>query len=95
MAVISKDAQGKVAIKQVAEGPLGIAVGMLVGGLIRAVKQMKVEAAEIEARLQNLKQAGSESWTSLSAALAETRKAFDQANQKAWDAFKRAGQPKS
>ena len=60
-----------------------------------AVKQMKADAAEAEARLQKLKQAGSESWTALSAALAESRKAFDQANQKAWDAFKRAAPPKS
>ena len=60
-----------------------------------AVKQMKAEAAEAEARLQKLKQAGSESWTALSAALAESRKAFDQANQKAWDAFKRAAPPKT
>jgi hypothetical protein len=56
-----------------------------------AVKRMKSDAAEAEARLQKLKQVGSESWTALSGALAESRKAFDQANQKAWDAFKRAG----
>jgi DNA anti-recombination protein RmuC len=55
-----------------------------------AVKQMKADAAEAEARLQKLKQAGGESWTALSGALAESRKAFDQANQMAWDAFKRA-----
>jgi hypothetical protein len=55
-----------------------------------AVKQMKADAAEAEARLQKLKQAGSESWTALGGALAESRKAFDQANQKASDAFKRA-----
>jgi hypothetical protein len=60
-----------------------------------AVKQMKAEAAEAEARLQKLKQAGSDSWTALSAALAQSRKAFDEANQKAWDAFKRAASPKS
>ena len=48
-----------------------------------AVKQMKADAAEAEARLQKLKQAGSESWSALSAALAESRKAFDRANQKA------------
>ena len=47
-----------------------------------AVKQMRAEAAEAEARLQKLKQAGSKSWTALSGALAESRKAFDQANQK-------------
>jgi hypothetical protein len=55
-----------------------------------AVKQMKADAAEAEARLQKLRQAGSDSWTALSAALTESRKAFDQANQAAWDAVKRA-----
>jgi len=60
-----------------------------------AIKQMRAEAAEADARLQGLKQAGSESWTALSGALAESRKAFDQANQKAWDAFKRAAVPKT
>ena len=55
-----------------------------------AVKQMKADAVEAEARFQKLKQAGSESWTGLSAALAESRKAFDRANQEAWDAVKRA-----
>jgi hypothetical protein len=59
-----------------------------------AVKQMKADAAEAEARLQKLRQAGSESWSALSVVLAETRKAFDQANQRAWDAFKRALPPK-
>ncbi len=58
-----------------------------------AVKQMKADAAEAEARLQKLKQAGSESWAAMSAALTESRKAFDQANQKAWDALKRATSP--
>jgi hypothetical protein len=52
-----------------------------------AVKQMKADAAEAEAQL---KQAGKESWAALSAALAESRKAFDQANQKASDELKRA-----
>jgi chromosome segregation ATPase len=58
-----------------------------------AVKQMKADAAEAEARLQKLKQAGSESWAAMSAALAASRKAFDQANQKAWDALRRATPP--
>jgi hypothetical protein len=40
--------------------------------------------------LQNLKQAGSQTWAALSGALAESRKAFDQANKDAWNAFKRA-----
>jgi hypothetical protein len=56
---------------------------------------MKADAAEAETRLQKLKQAGSESWSALSAALAESRKAFDRANQKAWDALKRAAPQKS
>ena len=55
-----------------------------------AVKQMKADASEAEARLQKLKQAGSESWAALSAALGESRKAFDRANQAAWEALKRA-----
>jgi len=53
-----------------------------------ALKQMKSDATEAEARLQKVKQAGSESWSVLSAALAESRKAFDRANQTAWEAFR-------
>jgi hypothetical protein len=60
-----------------------------------AVKQMKADASGAEARLQKLTPAGRESWTALSAALAESRKAFDRANQAAWDAFKRAAPPKT
>ena len=60
-----------------------------------AVKQMKSDGVEAEARLQKLKQAGSESWASLSAALAESRKAFDRANQKTADALKVAAPPKA
>jgi len=55
-----------------------------------AVQQMKADAAEAEARLQKLKQAGIETWSSLSAALAESRKAFDRANQTAADVLKDA-----
>jgi hypothetical protein len=61
------------------------------GDFDAALKQMKSDASEAEARLQKLKQAGSESWTALSAALAESRKAFDQANQAAWNALKGSG----
>lgn len=53
-------------------------------------KQMQAGAAEAEARFQKLKQAGEESWTALSAALAESRKSFDATTQQAWDALKRA-----
>jgi hypothetical protein len=53
-----------------------------------ALKQMEVDASEAQTRLHKLKQAGSDSWSTLSAALAESRKAFDQANQAAWDALR-------
>jgi len=53
-----------------------------------AVKQMKADAAEADARFNKLKQAGTDTWTALSAALADSRKAFDRANQKAGDALK-------
>ena len=59
-----------------------------------AVKQMKSDASEAEARLQKLKQAGNESWSVFSAALADSRKAFDQANQTAWNALKGSAPPK-
>jgi hypothetical protein len=61
------------------------------GDFDAALKQMKSGASEAEARLQKLNQAGSESWSVLSAALAESRKAFDQANQTAWNALKGSG----
>jgi hypothetical protein len=59
-----------------------------------AVKQMMADASEAEARLQKLRQAGTESWGALSAALKESRAAFDRANQAAWDVFKRAAAPR-
>ena len=58
-----------------------------------AVKQMKADASEVEARFKRLKQAGDETWSALGAALAESRKTFDSANKAAWDAFKRAAPP--
>jgi hypothetical protein len=60
-----------------------------------ALKQMKANASEAEARFQKLKQAGSESWATFGTALAESRKAFDRANQAAWDALKRASPPRT
>lgn len=60
-----------------------------------AIQNMKSDASEADARLQKLKQAGSESWSALSAALAESRNAFDRANQAAWDAFKGSASPKT
>jgi hypothetical protein len=59
-----------------------------------ALKQMKAGASEAEAQFQKLKQAGSESWSVFGAALAESRKAFDRANQAAWEALKHAAPPK-
>jgi hypothetical protein len=56
-----------------------------------AINQMKAEARQAEARFNKLKQVGSETWAALGAALAESRKAFDGANQKAADALKGAG----
>ena len=58
-----------------------------------AIKQMKTQASEAEARLQKLKQARDESWSALSAALADSREAFDRANQASWDAFRRTTSP--
>ena len=54
------------------------------------VSQMRADAATAQAKLQKLAQAGTESWSALSAALTETRAAFDRANQAAGEAFKRA-----
>jgi superfamily II RNA helicase len=63
------------------------------GDIDAAVKKMKADAAEAEARLQRLNQVGQQSWAALSAALAESRKAFDSANQAACDAVKKAAPP--
>lgn len=59
-------------------------------GIEAAVAQMRADAAEAEARLQQVKKASSESWSALGAALAQSRKAFDEANQKILEALKRA-----
>jgi hypothetical protein len=55
--------------------------------------RMKADASKAEANLQELKSAGTESWVALNGALAESRAAFDRANQTAWDALKRAATP--
>ncbi|MGJ5206535.1 hypothetical protein [Bradyrhizobium sp. HKCCYLR20261] len=52
------------------------------------LKQLKTDAAAAGVHLDTLKQTGSASWSVLSAALGESRKAFDQANQAAWTALK-------
>ena len=54
------------------------------------VQQMKADASAAEANFQKLTKAGTESWAALSAALTDSRAAFDRANRTAWDAFKRA-----
>ncbi len=54
------------------------------------VSRMKADAATAEVKLQKLAQAGTELWSALNAALAETRATFDRANQAAREAFKRA-----
>lgn len=55
-----------------------------------AVKQMEADAAAAEQKLQKVNQAGKQSWSALMTALAETRTAFDRANQAVHQAFKRA-----
>lgn len=51
---------------------------------------MKAGAAAAEEKLQKLSQAGNESWSTLVAALTETRAIFDRANQQAREAFRKA-----
>jgi hypothetical protein len=54
------------------------------------VSRMKADAAAAEKKLLDLARVGTESWTTLNAALAESRATFDRANQAAREAFKRA-----
>ena len=60
------------------------------GEIEATVKRMEADAAVAEERLQKLNQAGVQSWSALMGALADTRAAFDRANQAAHEAFKRA-----
>lgn len=55
-----------------------------------AVKRMQADAAAADAKLDKLNRAGTQSWAAFKTALAETRAAFDRANQEAYDAFERA-----
>jgi len=57
-----------------------------------AIKQMQTAASEAEANLQQLGRAGAASWGALRSALAQSRAAFDRANQAASEAFGRIGQ---
>jgi hypothetical protein len=58
-----------------------------------ALRRMKADASEAEAKLQKLMRRETESWETLTSVLAESRATFDRDNQFAWDAFKRAGRP--
>jgi len=58
------------------------------GEIDASVTRMKADAAAAEEKLQKLARAGTESWSALNAALAETRAAFDRANKAVRDAFK-------
>ena len=60
------------------------------GEIEATVKRMEADAVVAEERLQKLNQAGVQSWSALMGALADTRAAFDRANQAAHEAFKRA-----
>lgn len=54
------------------------------------VSRMRADALAAEKKLQDLARAGTESWSALNTALAETRATFDRTNQAAREAFKRA-----
>lgn len=54
------------------------------------INRMKADAVIAEEKLRKLNEAGSQSWSALTAALTETRAVFDHANQTAREAFKRA-----
>jgi hypothetical protein len=58
-----------------------------------ALTRMKADASRAEANLQKVRSAGDESCGALGSALAESRLAFDRANQAAWEAFKRVATP--
>ena len=55
-----------------------------------ALKRMKADAVTAEAKLLKLSEAGTQSWSVLTAALTETRATFDRANQALQEKFKRA-----
>jgi hypothetical protein len=60
------------------------------GEIDATVKRMADAAVVAEETLKKLGQAGTQSWSVLRAALAETRGTFDRANQAVRDEFKRA-----
>ena len=54
----------------------------------KAIAQLRADKTEAKTHLEELKQAGDESWAALSAALQTSRKKFDEASQSAWEALK-------
>jgi hypothetical protein len=60
------------------------------GEIEATVKHMEADATAAEEKLRKVNEAGKQSWSALTTALAETRAAFDRANQAAQEAFKRA-----
>jgi hypothetical protein len=60
------------------------------GEIDATVKKMSDAAAAAEQKLKQLNQAGTQSWSVLTAALAETRGVFDRASQAVRDEFKRS-----
>ncbi len=54
----------------------------------KAIAQLQADKTEAKARFEELKRAGNESWTALSAALETSRKKFEEASQSAWEAVK-------
>ena len=60
------------------------------GEIEATVKHMEADATAAEEKLRKVNEAGKQSWSALTTALAETRAAFDRANQTAQEAFKRA-----
>ena len=55
-----------------------------------ALKRMNADAVAAEAKLLKLSEAGTQSWSVLTAALTETRATFDRANQALREQFKRS-----
>jgi hypothetical protein len=60
------------------------------GKIEATATRMKAAATAAEEKLQSLARAGTEPWSLLNVALAETRAAFDRSNQMAQDAVKKA-----
>jgi len=60
------------------------------GEIEATVKHMEADATAAEEKLRKVNEAGKQSWSALTTALAETRAAFDRANRAAQEAFKRA-----